>query len=271
MTPVEAWLFWICIFLYSAAAVAFLSGLLFSRQRPTDIGVPLALAGFVMNTAVVAVRWAAVGHPPLMGDYESALARSWVMVLLFLGLQLRFPALKPVGAGLLTFAVLMLGYGVFRSPVLQPLSPPFRSPWLILHISFAWLAYASFAVAAGLAVLFLMKLSKGNKTPFYERLPSPAVMDEIGYRFVAFGFVTATVMMAAGAIWANNLWGSYWSWDPIQTWAFITWLAYGIYLHLRVIHGWRMKKAAWLSIVCMITVIISFWVTNLVGAGLHVF
>ncbi len=271
MTLVEAWLFWACALFYSGASVVFLVGLLFTKQRPSNLGVPLSLAGFILNTAVIVVRWAATGHPPLMGDYESALARSWVILLFFMGLQIRFRSLRPIGAAIMPFIVLMLGYGVFRSPVLQPLSPPFRSPWLILHISFAWLAYASFAIAAGLALLFLMKTRQGNKNPFYERLPLPGVMDELGYRFIAFGFITATIMIAAGAIWANNLWGSYWSWDPIQTWAFITWLVYGIYLHLRVIHGWRQKRAAWLSISAMITVIVSFWATNLLGAGMHVF
>ena len=271
MTPVEAWLFWAGVILYGAASACFLAGFIFGRRRLVRYALPLALAGFILNTAVIAVRWSATGHPPLMGDYESSLSRSWVVLALFLGLQLRFPALRPLGMVVLPFALLNLGYGSMRSPILQPLSPAYRSPWLFIHIAFALLTYAAYALAAALSVLFLLKIRKGTASAFYERFPVPEIMDELSYKLIAFGFIADSVMMVAGAIWANSLWGAYWSWDPIQTWAFISWLTYGIYLHLRVIHRWRMKRAAWLSVAAIITVIISFWVTNYMGVGLHVF
>ncbi len=271
MTPVEAWLFWAGVMLYAAASAAFLAGNIFGRPRLAGCGLPLALAGFILNTAVIAVRWSATGHPPLMGDYESALSRSWVTVGLFLGLQLRYPRLRGLGMVVLPFALLNLGYGSLRSPILQPLAPPFRSPWLFIHIAFALLTYAAYAVAAALSVLFLLKIRRSAGSAFYDRFPSPEVMDELSYKLIAFGFIADSMMLVAGAIWANSLWGAYWSWDPIQTWAFINWLTYGIYLHLRVIHRWRMKRAAWLSVAAVITVIISFWATNYLGAGLHVF
>jgi cytochrome c-type biogenesis protein CcsB len=271
VAPLEGWLFWASVLLYSIASISFLGGVVFKKERLAGYGLLLCLAGYIVQTAAIALRWSITGHPPIIGDYENALAASWVILGLFLVLQLRFPALRPVGVAVVPFSLLMLGYGVTRSPTLQPLTPVFRSPWLFVHIGFAWLAYGSYVVAAGLASLFLLKARSGGGSAFYAHLPSPGVIDELSYRFIAFGFVADSVMMVAGAIWANSLWGSYWSWDPIQTWSLICWLVYGIYLHLRVIHGWRRERAAWMAIAAIVTVIVSFWATNYLGVGLHVF
>jgi cytochrome c-type biogenesis protein CcsB len=271
VTPFEAWLFWAGVSLYGVGSVAFLAGLIFRKQGLVGWGLPVSVAGYVAHSAAIGVRWSATGHPPIIGDHENALAASWVIMGLFLALQLRFSSLRPVGAAVVPFSVLMLGYGALRSPTLQPLTPVFRSPWLYIHIGFAWLAYGSYVVSAALATLFLLKTRKGGSGPFYQRLPTPGVIDELSYRFITFGFVADSVMLVAGAIWANSLWGSYWSWDPIQTWSLISWLVYGIYLHLRVLHGWRLQRAAWMSIAAITTVIISFWATNYLSVGLHVF
>lgn len=117
------------------------------------------------------MRWAATGHPPIIGDYENALAASYVIVGLLLGLQLRFPRLRLMGAAVVPFSLLMLGYGALRSPALQPMTPVFRSPWLYMHIGFAWLAYGSYVVAAGLAFLFLLRTKRGEEGAFSSPLP----------------------------------------------------------------------------------------------------
>ena len=128
-------------------------------------------------------------------------------------------------------------------------------------------------MAAG--VLFLLK-KKDEAAPVrnesYDRFPSLGRLDELIFRYVVFGFITDTIMICAGAIWAKDLWGSYWNWDPVETWSLISWLTYGITIHLRVTFGWREKKLAWLAVAALSTVIICFFGVNLVvDTSLHMF
>ncbi|MFC1943494.1 c-type cytochrome biogenesis protein CcsB [Chloroflexota bacterium] len=274
MVQSEAILFWITVALYLVSSVTFLASLIFRKAKWPDYAIVITFLGFLSHNATIATRWVATGHAPLMGDYENTLAGSWLIILLFLIVQLRFQNLRSLGVAVVPFALLMLGYGVMRSPQLEPLTPPFQSNWLYVHVTFAWFAYSSYVIATGLAVLFLLN-GRGLETEagsgFYRRLPSPGVLDELSYRFITFGFVADAVMLVAGSIWANSLWGSYWAWDPIETWSLISWLIYGLYLHLRVVHGWRLKRAAWLAIVALPAVIVSFFGINYLATGLHVF
>jgi cytochrome c-type biogenesis protein CcsB len=274
VTHSEAILFWIAIALYLVSSITFVASLTFRKANWLGYAIAITFLGFLCHNAAIVTRWVSTAHPPIMGDYENTLAGSWLIILLFLLVQLRFRNLKILGAAVVPFSLLMLGYGVMRSPQLQPLTPPFQSNWLYVHVIFAWLAYSSFVVAAGLAVLFLLRERRPEteaSSDFYGRLPSSGVLDELSYRFITFGFVAQAIMLVAGSIWANSLWGSYWAWDPIETWSLLSWLIYGLYIHLRVAHGWRMKRAAWLAIVALSAVIMSFFGINYLATGLHVF
>ena len=139
---------------------------------------------------------------------------------------------------------------------------------LYIHIFFAWLAYAAYTVACGAGVVYLAR-TRGGKTVEPDVL---ARLDELMFRATTFGFITDAIMIGAGSIWAKNLWGSYWSWDPVETWSLLSWLCYGVALHLRITMGWRGRKLAWVLVAAIITVLISFWGVNLVMEGSeHVF
>ena len=156
---------------------------------------------------------------------------------------------------------MMIGNAVLGNPVHQPLSPPYKSNWLWLHILFAWVAYGAFCVAAGLALVYLLKMRKTDKESepaFYERLPALGVLEDLILKLIIFGFIALTVQIGAGALWAYSLWGRYWGWDPIETWSLITWLIYGIYIHLAVTLGWNGKKMAWLAIASLLSLFITY-------------
>ena len=95
-------------------------------------------------------------------------------------------------------------------------------------------------------------------------------MDDLIFRLFIFGFITEAMMIVAGAFWADALWGSYWSWDPVETWALINWLMYGVFIHLRLIHKWRGTRLAWLSIIGLIIACIAYWVSDEFTARGHV-
>jgi cytochrome c-type biogenesis protein CcsB len=283
----EVWLVWPSLVLYALAFVAELFGMIFGHPRLRRAGFWTSVAAFGLETAAIAARWAATGHAPVMRTFENSLAGSWFLYLVFLGVARSVRRLRSLLVGVLPIVVLMIGNGIMSRPEPEPLLPPYQSAWLWVHVSFAWLAYGSFLVAAVLATLYLVKSRRAVQAvpddgavaaPDGLRvepegkgaalLPAPAVLDEISLGTVLFGFVSHTVMLGAGAIWAHGLWGRYWSWDPVETWSLITWVVYGLYLHLRVTYGWRGRRAAWLCIAAAAAVIITFGGMGFTG-GIH--
>lgn len=271
MTSVEAIFFWLTIGLYFIAIVGFFVGMAFRRQQMTRWAVAATSIGLLAHSITVGARWTVTGHPPLMGDYESSLARAWFVIGVYLFLQWRRPNLRVIGTVVVPFSVLMMGYGFMRVPRLEPLLPPFQSYWLWVHVSFAWMTYAAFVVAGGMAGLYLWRRRRTHNSIGGNTEVPLAILDDLSYRLITCGFIAASAMLVSGAIWANSTWGSYWSWDPIQVWALLSWLVYGVYIHLRATMGWRETRAAWLAVANLATVIISYFGVNYVGAGLHIF
>ena len=261
MTKVEAIFIWIALWFYGFSSLLFLYGIIFKKERAAIFGWYLAVAGFVSQTASIGFRWGATGHPPVMRAYEMALLGSWVTLIVFGVIRFWHRKVAVVGVAVMPIMMLMIGKGIMTRPYLEPMAPPFKSNWLWLHILFAWVAYGAFCVAAGLAILYLLKQKvelKGGSVEFYERLPSLGAINDLTLRLIMFGFVALTVQIGAGALWAYSLWGRYWGWDPIETWSLITWLIYGTYLHLGVTLGWQGKKMAWLAIVSLLSLFITY-------------
>lgn len=260
--------FWAAVGLYVCSSLAYVSGFIFRKERLPALGGIFAALAFAAHTSAIALRWAVVGHPPVMWNYENAVAGSWLIMLFFLILVWRYRRMAAIGVACVPIALLMMGYGITSVPELEPLNVTHQSVWLYVHVIFAWFAYSSYVIAFGLSVLFLVR-EKREATGFYRRLPDLNALDLLSYRFVAFGFVMDAVMIAAGAIWANMVWGSYWSWDPIETWSLVSWLIYALYLHLRASMGWRGRRAAWLAVFALSGVIISFWGVNYIASSVH--
>jgi ABC-type transport system involved in cytochrome c biogenesis permease subunit len=123
-------------------------------------------------------------------------------------------------------------------------------------------------IALGSSIFYLLKERKGE-SGFYQKLPALDVLDTYSYKFSGFGFVFWTITVVAGALWANEAWGRYWGWDPIETWSLITWLLFGVYLHLRRFFRLQGKKAAWLMILCFIFSIITLFIIPFVVDTIH--
>jgi cytochrome c-type biogenesis protein CcsB len=271
MAPLEAIFLWITIGLYAITSALYLYSFAFKNEKTLGIAVYLAIFCFSLHTAAILARYAAIGNLPVSGDYETALSGSWVIVLMTLYISLRHTSLRPVGVATVPFSLLLLGLGLMLNPVLAPMAASVRSFWLYIHVLFAQIAFGAYTIASGMAVLFLLKEKKPDKE-FYAKFPHLPKLDELMFRFVVFGFITDAVMIASGAVWAKNLWGNYWSWDPVEMWSLVTWLLYGLALHLRVTMGWKGKKMAWIVITALSAMIITFFGINLfVDTSVHVF
>lgn len=276
MTEIEKIFLWTSVFLYALSFALYLISLVFAMEKHSRNAFYVLSAGFAAETAAIAARWYETGHVPTVGNYENALAGSWLIILFSIYLIYRRKEFRYASLGTIALSLLILGIGVMSNPSLRPLNVALISFWLYVHIFFAWLAYAAFTVAFGIGVLYVLKdrrLSTGaEEGRILSRIPSLDLLDDMMFRYVVFGFITDAVMIASGSIWAKDLWGSYWSWDPVEAWSLVSWLIYGLVIHLRVSLKWRGRKLAWLVIFAIIGVLVSFWGVNfIVEKSMHIF
>ena len=141
--------------------------------------------------------------------------------------------------------------------IASTLAPALQSWWIWVHIIGASTGFASVLIAAGLGLMYLLK--EKNAGGIYDKLPEPQALDNLAYRFVAAGFIMYGLMIVSGCFWSNTVKGNYWNWDPVEVWSLISWLIYGIYLHLRITFGWRGRKLAWYALIAVVVMIVSYW------------
>jgi len=271
----ETIFFWITLVLLALATGGYIYSIVFKNPGFLSKMTWLVVAGFGALTVAIGSRFAATGHLPWSGDYESALMGGWFIIAATLLVGWRNNSYLGFAAVTTPLVVIMMGFGYMRNPMLTPMAASLKTFWLYIHVYFAWLAFGAYALAMAAGVVFLLKKRDSGRpvtNPTYDRFPPLDRLDELIFRYVVFGFITDTIMIVAGAIWAKDLWGSYWSWDPVETWSLISWLIYGITIHLRVTFGWREQRLAWLVIAALSTVIITFFgVTFIVSSSLHTF
>ncbi len=249
----EIILMWTALTFYVASTVMLIFGVIFSKEKLTRWAVPVAGIGLIVQIGAAGVRWVRLGHGPYIGYYEVASALTLCTVALFVIAALRSPRLATMGIGVMPVAVLLLGGAMLASKEDFPITAALASYWLFIHVLFANLAFAAFAASFGLALVYVIR-ERSNGGPWtqrLEKLPRQAIVDDLTTRFVLAGFLLWGIMIVSGAIWANESWGRYWSWDPIETWSLIVWLIYALYLHARYTLGWRGTRLAWYAIVSM--------------------
>lgn len=226
-------------------------------------GDRLAELSFVALTAALVLRSLVTGHAPFANQFEFASAFAWGILLCYVWFEWRY---KIRGLALLVLPITfgMMLYASNLSREADPLIPALQNSLLLtLHVFAAVVAYGAAAVAFAAAVLVLVRPHIR-----WRGFPTGEVLEEIGYRAVVLAFPMFTMMLILGALWADIAWGRYWSWDPKETSALVTWLIYGAYLHARVMAGWRGKKAAWLLVLGFAAVIFTFTGNHWFG-GLH--
>jgi len=244
---------WMALTFYVAATVMFVVGVIFTRDKTTRQAVYVAAAGLVPQLIALGIRWARLGHGPYVGYYELANALTVCTVVLFAVVAWRNPRLSALGLGITPVAVLLMGGAMLASKADFPITPSLASYWLFIHVAFANLAFAAFAASFGFGIIYVVRARShdGKWAQRLAKLPSQERVDDLTSRFVLAGFLLWGIMIVTGAIWANESWGRYWSWDPIETWSLVVWLIYAIYLHLRYMRRWHGERLAWYAILAM--------------------
>lgn len=272
MTNTEAIFIWTALWFYGVSFTFYLYSAVFKKEKGARNGWYLGVTGFLLQSASIGIRWNATGHPPAMREYENALLGSVIILIIFGILRYWHRRIEVVGVAVIPVVLLTLGNGIMKRPYLEPMAPPFKSNWLWLHLYFAWIAYGAFCIGAGLGILYLLKdraqairrqesehkRGEGWEAGFVGRLPELGIMNDLMLKIIIFGFVALTVQIGAGSLWAFNLWGRYWGWDPIETWSLVTWLVYGTYIHLGITLGWKGRRMAWLAIIAIISLFITY-------------
>jgi cytochrome c-type biogenesis protein CcsB len=246
-------------------------------ERPTPAATtsPRALAqygtyftwlGLVFLTACLFFLTIGTGHGPFTNQYEFSVSFAWGMLVAYTYFEHKYH-IRTIGLLILPIAAAFLLYALSMGATANPLVPALQNPpLLITHIAVAVVAYGAFSISFAAAALYLIQPEGGGKAG--SKLPKPEVLDEIGYRAVIIGFPLLTLTVVLGALWAEQAWGTYWSWDPKETSSLFTWLIYGAYLHARVARGWVGRRAAWLLVAGFASVLLCFF-GNLFFGGLH--
>ena len=251
---------------------------------------------------ILCSRWIVAGYFPLSNLYESLLFLTWLLLTIYLYIETKTKS-KLIGSVLIPVALLISGFAnLTLSPEMQkasPLVPALQSNWLMMHVSMMLLSYGTLIIGSLLCILFLvisrykdvdLKIIDDSSLPLYNimldyyeaKLLSPSneiselgklkllqSIDNWSYRIIGLGFPFLTIGIISGGVWANEAWGSYWSWDPKETWALITWLIFATYLHARITKGWEGKKTAILGGLGFFVIWICYLGVNFLGKGLH--
>ena len=265
----------ITTFAYLFSAVLYIGILVFRAKKIGLFATLVTAVAFLVNTAGIGLRWyeshqMGIGYAPLSNMYESLVFFAWSIALVYLFMEIRYKN-RVLGAFSMPFAALAMILAGLKNPDIKPLIPALQSNWLIAHVITCFIGYAAFAVASGMGIMYLVKDRRTDKTagPLIASLPELKVIDDIIHKTLVFGFLWLTAGIITGAVWANSAWGTYWSWDPKETWSLITWFVYAATLHARFTRGWGGRRIAWLAIGGFVSVMFTYYGVNFLLSGLH--
>lgn len=265
----------------------------------------IVLANLLL-TAQLSLRWATSGHFPVSNLYESLCFLAWGCTFTQLLVERSWPS-PVVPAAATPMALVSVAFASFALPGslhdAAPLVPALRSSWLVMHVSVIMMSYAALLVGSLLSMAVLIvdrgqaldlrsssigsggfrRALAGDSVASVAVAEPPAVqlelqqvsiplaerLDSLSYRTITVGFLLLTLGIISGAVWANEAWGSWWSWDPKETWALICWLVYAAYLHARLTRGWQGRKPALLAMGGLVVIVVCYIGVNLLGIGLH--
>lgn len=266
----------IVTYVYGLAVVLYIAAWVFKKPSAGKLATWVVVAGVVGNVIGLVLRWIesyqlGIGHAPLANLYESLVFFALTIMLMHLWVEHKYKN-RIFGAFTTPLSFLAMAYASLSPNIsdrIQPLLPALKSNWLIAHVIACFIGYSAFAIAFGIAIMYLIKQRKSGGDGFLiNRLPGSAVIDELNHQMVMFGFLFLSAGIITGAVWANSAWGRYWGWDPKETWSLITWFIYAALLHARMMRGWHGTRIAVITIIGFLAVLFTYFGVNLLP-GLH--
>ena len=280
-----------CFFIFGAM-IGYWISLAFPRNKSAFfVSKTLTLISNIFFAITLSLRWFNEGYFPLSNLYESLIFLSWGISITHLFIEWKTQS-RLIGAIAAPIVFFISGFSSLTLPTEMqkalPLVPSLQSNWLMMHVTMMMVSYATLIVGSLMSILYLAFIFLNKKvnnsgisetrdqiestitvTNSYSKLSLLETVDIWSYRIIGLGFPFLTIGIISGAVWANEAWGSYWSWDPKETWALITWLIFAIYLHSRLMKGWQGQKAAILGSCGFFVIWICYLGVNFLGKGLH--
>jgi cytochrome c-type biogenesis protein CcsB len=264
-------------FVYFFSFLFYLLMMVMGKEGFGRLATVVTSVGFAGQTLAMVLRWResyelGIGHAPLSNLYESLIFFAWTLILLYLIVE-RKTKNRTMGTFVTPLAFFAMAYASYSPSIssrIQPLVPALKSNWLIAHVITCFFGYAAFGFAFGISFMYLLKkLDRAqSRNIFLKLIPEGSLLDEMSYQMVVIGFLLLTLGIITGSVWAHSAWGTYWSWDPKETWSLITWLIYAAVLHSRMVRGWRGNKLAAFCIIGFCCVLFTYFGVNYL-AGLH--
>ena len=253
------------------AAAAYLVFFFSQNKKTRKVARIILLVSGVLQTLYIISRFILAGHTPITSQHEAVVFFAWATTWAYLSFRWRY-TVKNFGTFVSILIFFLLLVSSFSSKEFMPLLPALQSIWLPIHAGVSIIAYGflSLAFCGGLMYLLQERELKSKKFGyFFSRFPSLDALDQLNNHCLTAGFVFLTMGIVTGSIWARQAWGTYWQWDPKETWSLITWFLYLVQLHQRLTVGWRGKRAAVMAIIGFAAVVFTLWgVTYLLG-GVH--
>ena len=247
-------------------------------RKAAGVAMMLTRLGGLLLIAATAMRGLSVHRPPLGNMFEFALVGCMFVVVVFLAISLRrdvrWLGLFVIGPVLLTLGLAITVFYTDASELL----PSLKSVWLVIHVTVATFSVALFTIAFSVTILHLVKTwlegqdSAGMsrvRTIVNTALPPARSLDRTAYGIHVVAFPLWTFTLIAGAIWAEQAWGSYWQWDPKEVWTFVIWVVYAAYLHARATSGWSARSANYLALAGYGAILVNYMVVNVFFVGQH--
>ncbi len=267
----------ITTFTYLFSAILYIIALVYRRPLLGKVATISTLIAWLLQSGGIALRWTesyqmGIGHAPLTNMYESVVFFAWTIVLLQLLFEWKFKT-GISGAFALPLATMAMSYASLATDInksITPLIPALQSNWLIAHVVTCFVGYAAFTMTAVFGLMFLLKNKTNDKQGFFgTRFPEKETIDELMHKTMVFGFLWLSAGIITGSVWANTAWGTYWSWDPKETWSLITWFFYAVTLHIRYTRDWKGTRIAYMAILGFFSVLFTYYGVNFFLSGLH--
>jgi ABC-type transport system involved in cytochrome c biogenesis permease subunit len=263
----ELRILWAGVVLYVLGGSLAIFGVVFGK-RPERSVLTLITFGLLLHTLSLGLRWERLGHGPFITMFEILSSNIWSLTLASVLAYWRIPRIRPAAAVVMPILFVMMGWLMLTHPGEGHFPPTYHTPWLYIHIGFGKVFLGAVLVAVGIAGVILLRDANIGVEKF-ARLPDNSRLDELAFRLLAFGLIFETLMLVAGAIWAQDAWGRYWAWDPLETWAFLTWLLVGFAIHARLTYKTRPQTGAIMIMGVFVLAFLTFFGVPFISTAPH--